>query len=292
MRILITGATGLVGRHLLLHWLQQPGMVLAGTGRRAVAPAHFPAGVQYLPLDITDAGAVQATLRDFAPDVVVHSAAMSKPNDCELQQPLCYAVNVNGTRHVWEACEQLRCRLVFMSTDFVFGDEGPYDETAAYSPVNYYGQTKVWAEELLQAATIDCAIVRTVLVYGPQLPGLLATFPQWVQAQLAKGQPIRVFTDQYRTATFIADLVGGISAIVKQQASGVYHLCGPELVTPYDLAQRVAQYLGYSPALVQPVTRAELAEAARRPINSSLLIDKARRELGYEPRGVDVGACF
>jgi dTDP-4-dehydrorhamnose reductase len=113
-----------------------------------------------------------------------------------------------------------------------------------------------------------------------------------VQAQLAKGQPIRVFTDQYRTVTFIDDLVRGISAIVKQQASGVYHLCGPEPVTPYDIAQRVAQHLGYSPALVQPVTRAELAEAARRPINSCLRIDKARRELGYEPRGLDVRACF
>lgn len=286
MRILITGVSGFVGRHLANRLLEQKDIVVAGTGRATGRPEHLPTALQYLPLDLLNPVAVLDVVTAFQPDIVIHSAAMSKPNDCEVQQALCYAVNVQATQHVVDACTANNCRLLFMSTDFVFGDDGPFAEDDAYNAVNYYGQSKVLAEAVVKNSGLHWSIVRTVLVYGPQLPGLHPTFPQWVWGNLQQGKPIRVFTDQYRTATYVADLVDGIAAITMQNATGVFHLCGEEIFTPFDIAQLVAVHGGFDTQLVQPVTRAEFTEPARRPIRSTLNIHKAKSELGFAPRSL------
>lgn len=286
MRILITGVTGFVGRNLAAFWSGNPALALAGTARTKERPSWLHQEMAYHPIELTDRNAVLDGVRAFRPDVVIHCAAMSKPNDCEQQQDVCYDVNVNATRYLIEACVQSGSRLVFMSTDFVFGDEGPFHETDAYAPVNYYGQSKVIAEELVKHASLDWAIIRTVLVYGRQLPGLPPTFPQWVKGNLDQGKSIRVFTDQFRSPTYVPDLVAGIDAIVMQQVKGIFHLCGEETLTPFDIAQAVAANFGYDAAMVQPVTRAEFAEPARRPIRSTLHIHKAKSELGFAPRSL------
>ncbi len=283
MRILITGITGFVGRHLAERWKANNSLQVAGTGRSFNRQAHLPENIAYLPLEITNETDVHALITSYTPDIVVHSAAMSKPNDCELQQQLCYDVNVNATRYVIDACKKNGSKLIFMSTDFVFGDDGPYSEDDAYSPVNYYGQSKVFAEEIVRSSNIEYAVVRTVLVYGKQLEGLNPTFPQWVKGQLEKGNSIRVFTDQYRTATFVNDLTSGIDSIVAGNATGIFHFCGSETFTPFDIATKVASHFGFDTKLILPVTRGDFAEAARRPIKSTLAIEKAKRELLYSP---------
>jgi len=237
-------------------------------------------------LDWNNERAVTNTLNIFQPDVFIHSAAMSKPNDCEVQQTLCYDVNVNATRYITHACKDIGCRLIFMSTDFVFGDDGPYSEADAYSPVNYYGQSKVYAEELVMKSSLHWSIVRTVLVYGKQLAGLHSTFPHWVKCQLESGNTIKVFTDQFRNATYVHDLMKGIDAIIQQNATGIFHICGEETFTPFAIAQKVAEHFSFDTGLIQPVTRADFAEAARRPIRSTLLIAKAKSELGYQPNSL------
>ena len=287
MRIFITGVTGFVGRNLAAYWSQMPELELAGCGRAALKNEHLPETLQYFPLELTQREAVLAAITAFRPDIVIHSAAMSKPNDCEVQRDLCYDVNVNATRYVVEACLQCNSRLLFMSTDFVFGDNGPFREDDVYGPLNYYGESKMLAEQIVQQSALDWSIVRTVLVYGKQLPGLHATFPQWVKGQLDQGKTIRVFTDQYRTATYVLDLVKGIDAMVRKPASGIYHISGAETFSPFDMAQRVAAHFGFDPQRVQPVTRQEWAEPARRPVRALLAIDKAKRDLGYAPVSLD-----
>lgn len=288
MRIFITGITGFIGGRLAHFWQQQHDWTIGGTGRAEERPATLPASVQYFPVDFSNLDSLNAALHSFQPDVVIHSAAMSKPNDCEVQQDLCTQINVDATAAVVSACEKMNCRLLFMSTDFVFGDHGPFAEDVAYDPVNFYGLSKMRAEELVKASAIDWSIVRTVLVYGQQLAGMHATFPQWVKNNLEQGKTIRVFTDQYRTATYVDDLVDGIDRMIQQRAKGIYHLSGEETTTPFDFARRVASFLGYDLSMVQPTTRIEMPEAARRPIRSTLTIQKAKSELGYAPRSLDV----
>lgn len=286
MRILITGITGFVGRNLADYFSTHSNHIVAGTARAEQKPEVLPKDILYHPLELTNELAVLETIASFQPDLVIHSAAMSKPNDCEVQQELCYAVNVRATKYVVDACKAIGCKLIFMSTDFVFGDDGPYTETDDYSPVNYYGQSKVLAEELVKKTTLHWAIVRTVLVYGKQLEGLSPTFPQWVKGQLEKGSAIKVFADQYRTATYVLDLVKGIDAIIQQNAKGIFHICGEEAFTPFDIACKVATHFNYDTALVKPVTRAEFAEPARRPVRSTLHIAKAKSECGYQPHSL------
>jgi dTDP-4-dehydrorhamnose reductase len=288
MRIFITGITGFIGSRLAHFWQQQNDWTIGGTGRASERPATLPSSVQYYPVDFSNLEILNNALHSFMPDVVVHSAAMSKPNDCEVQQELCTLINVEATAAVVAACEKMNCRLLFISTDFVFGDDGPFAENDVYDPVNFYGLSKVRAEELVKASGIDWSIVRTVLVYGKQAAGMNATFPQWVKNNLEKGKTIRVFTDQYRTATYVDDLVDGIDRIIHQHAKGVFHLSGAETTTPFEFARKVACYLGYDPSMVEPTTRIEMPEAARRPIRSTLNIAKAKSELGYAPRSLDV----
>lgn len=286
MRIFITGITGFIGGRLAHFWQCQTDCTIGGTGRAAARPASLPSNVLYYQVDFSNPDDLTASILSFGPDVVIHSAAMSKPNDCEVQQDLCTLINVDATARVIAVCKAMNCRLLFMSTDFVFGDNGPFAEDDVYDPVNFYGLSKVRAEEMVKASAIDWSIVRTVLVYGKQEAGMHATFPQWVKYNLEQGKAIRVFTDQFRTATYVEDLVDGIDRMVQQGAKGIYHLSGEEMTTPFDFARKVASFLGFHQSLVQPTTRLEMPETARRPIRSALTIEKAKSELGYAPRSL------
>jgi dTDP-4-dehydrorhamnose reductase len=281
MRIFITGITGFIGRHLVNMWQHDGQMVLMGSGRSAVRPVDLPEAVEYFPLDITYGKSVQAVLSLCMPDVVIHSAAISRPNDCETDRGISHTVNVEASVRIARICQALGIRLVFMSSDMVFGDHGPYSEADPFGPVNYYGQTKQLAEEGITQVMPEAAIVRTVLVYGKKLPGLKDTFLHWVYNNLQAGKTIYVYTDQFRTATFVNDLCRGINSIVQQGQSGAWHLCGVEEFTPYEMALKVAAYFGYAPSLIKPVTSAERPEAARRPAKSTLSIAKAQQAFGF-----------
>jgi len=279
LKILITGGTGFIGRHLAALWQDAVHEIVVVA--RNIDASLFHTNVGCIEADITDANDIQAAIIFARPDVVIHSAAMSKPNDCELQRELCYTTNVQATQHVIDACKAVGAKLIFMSTDFVFGHYGPYTETDAYCPVNYYGESKMMAEKLVAASGLQYAIVRTVMVYGEKLQGQNNTFLHWVKDNLEQQKPIRVFTDQYRSVTYVNDLCRGIESIIDKGFQGIVHLCGKEIYTPFELALQVANYFGFDKNLVLPVTKESFPEAAMRPENSVLSIDKANGELGY-----------
>lgn len=282
MKILVTGITGYVGRHLAGFWKSRTDITLYGTGRNTDRNEHLPVSVNYLPLEITNRQSVAGLINQIAPDIVIHSAAMSKPNDCEIEKDKCYEINVSATEYVVKACQQINARLIFMSSDMVFGNSGPYIETDATCPVNYYGESKVAAEKIVQASGLDYAIVRTVLVYGAKLPGQQGTFLHWVLGNISQQKTIRIFTDQYRTACFVNDLFAGIDALVSTGEQGLFHICGKETFTPFEIARAVAKYHDLNEEFVQPVTSAEMPEVAIRPKRSTLSIEKAESVLGYK----------
>ncbi|MEO7308944.1 MAG: NAD(P)-dependent oxidoreductase [Chitinophagaceae bacterium] len=279
MKVLITGGTGFIGRHLvdLLKHSAHAVTVVA----RTIDYHLFPANVGCIEANICNPEDIQAAIIFTAPDLVIHSAAMSKPNDCEMQRALCYAVNVQGTQNIIDGCKAIGAKLIFMSTDFVFGHKGPYREADEYCPVNYYGASKIMAEKLVVASGLFYAIVRTVMVLGKKLPGQNNTFLHWVKDNLDQQKAIRVFTDQYRSVTYVNDLCRGIESIIERGFQGVVHLCGSTIYTPFSLAQELAGFFSLNKNLVNPVTRETFPEAAMRPENSVLVIAKAMQELGY-----------
>ena len=187
----------------------------------------------------------------------------------------------------------LNIHLTHLSTDFVFsGDTGPLAEDALPAPVNFYGESKLAAEHVVQASPGRWAIARTVLVYGVAHHYGRTNLVLWVRDSLRAGQRIKVVADQWRTPTLAEDLAEGCWLLARQAAQGIYHLSGEEFLTPYDLALRVATQFGLDAMLIERVDASTFSQPARRPARTGFLIEKARRELGYHPHSLADGIAL
>jgi dTDP-4-dehydrorhamnose reductase len=289
MKILITGANGFLGYYLVEQLLAKNFLVTA-TGKGACRlPFTHDKHFQWLPMDFTDPFSIHDVFSNIKPDVVIHAGAMSKPDECETNQMLAYLVNVEGTVQLLINSAESKSFFVFVSTDFVFdGEKGMYDEDDKPNPVNYYGRTKLEAEEAVKEYEFNWAIVRTVLVYGKNHSGH-SNILKIVKEKLEKGEEYSVVDDQLRTPTYVEDLAKGIVAIIERKATGVFHLSGKNILTPYQMAINCAEHLGLDSFVIKKVTAAIFSQPARRPPKTGFNIDKARKELGYEPLSFDEG---
>jgi dTDP-4-dehydrorhamnose reductase len=284
MKILITGANGLLGQHLVKTLLEKNYQVFAtGKGQERITVENNDR-YQYHEMDIADANAVNGVLQAIQPDVVVHAAAMTQVDDCELNPQQCERTNVQGTANVLMEAE-LHCKhFIYISTDFVFdGADGNYSEDDDLKPISYYGFTKMQAEAIAQTSDIPWSIVRTCLVYGNVLHGTRSNIISWVRDNLQQEKNIRVVADQYRTPTYVEDLAKGIALIIGKKAEGIYHLSGKDLLTPYDMAIKTAEFLKLNAGFIEKVDASTFTQPGKRPPKTGFNIEKARRELGYEP---------
>ncbi|HNP08321.1 MAG TPA: sugar nucleotide-binding protein, partial [Cyclobacteriaceae bacterium] len=165
MKVLITGANGLLGQKLSSLLDSKKGIDLITTARSPLA-IQLKKGVFQL-LDITNQEAVNRVISAVGPDVVINTAAMTQVDHCETEREKCWLSNVIAVEYLVKACERENAKLIHVSTDFIFdGTEGLLREDAKPHPVNYYGESKLAAERIIQESKIDWAILRTVLVYG------------------------------------------------------------------------------------------------------------------------------
>ncbi len=283
MKILLTGANGFLG-HYLTKQLLEVGATVIATGK-GVCRLPFAGNENffYTTLDFTNEEEVYKVIHTHKPEVLVHAGAMSKPDECELQKEEAWFVNVKSTSFLLAAAQTNNCRFVYISTDFVFdGTTGMYSETDIPNPVNYYGQTKLEAENLVQLYPHSWAIVRTVLVYGKPLSGR-TNILTIVKDKLKAGETYKVVTDQVRTPTYVEDLVAGIIAVVIKSKTGIWHIAGEEIMTPYEMACAVANYLHLDKNLLQEATALSFRQPANRPAKTGFNITKAKSELSYNP---------
>ncbi|MBO9619528.1 MAG: SDR family oxidoreductase [Niabella sp.] len=288
MKILVTGANGLVGSYVVQQLLEAGHEVYASS-KNGDLSSFAAAGYHFRQMDFTDPYAVLEVFETVQPDVVVHSGAMSKPDDCERNQAEAYETNVAGTVQLLLNAADHKSFFIFLSTDFIFnGEEGMHKEEDPASPLSYYGRTKLEAEEAVQEYSYDWAIVRTVFVYGKPLHGRNC-FLTMISDKLRKNALFRVVDDQERTPTYAEDLAEGIAAIIEKRATGIFNLCGDEVATPFQMALRVAEFIGITQHHLQPIHTKELNELAQRPLKSGLDISKARRILGYRPVSFEEG---
>jgi dTDP-4-dehydrorhamnose reductase len=288
-RILVTGANGLLGQKLVALLLAQKFEVMA-TGRGTCRlPEEWER--HYQTLDVTKEQEVQDILGTFRPDAVVHAAAMTQADECENKREECYLQNVTATQNLAKACKALHAHLVFVSSDFVFdGEDGPYRETDPPNPVNYYGHTKFLAEKVIQEQGLPLwSIVRTVLVYGTMHRGSRSNIILWVKNSLEEGKNIQVVDDQWRTPTLVEDLAEGILGIIQKQTKGIFNICGPDWLTPYQMALATADYFDLDIAFIHKVNASTFTQAAKRPPKTGLILDKAQRELDFRPKSFAEG---
>jgi dTDP-4-dehydrorhamnose reductase len=289
-RVLVTGANGLVGQTLVALLGSRPEYDVLATGRDPL-PRSPTGSFGYTALDITNAAEVRDLLHYFTPDAVVNCAALSLPDACEADRTTCWRLNVKGTEHLAKACRMVGSRLIQLSTDFVFdGTAGPYAEDERPNPVNFYGQSKWAAENVAREAGLDrWAVVRTVLVYGTGAHLSRSNFVLRLLEHLQQGKPYRVAHDQWRTPTYLGDLVEGIERLIRFEKSGLYHLSGREFLSTLDLARTVARTFDLDASLLIPVETAQLHHTAVRPMRTGLLILRAESELGFKPRTLRTG---
>jgi dTDP-4-dehydrorhamnose reductase len=288
MKVLITGANGFLGYYIVKQLLQKEIPVIA-TGKGECRLPFSDVNFIYTSMDFTDPHAVHDVFEKFQPKVIVHAGAMGKPDVCEANQWQAHTVNVQGTLNMLANAEEHKCFFLFISTDFVFdGTKESYAEDDEPSPVNFYGKTKLEAEDAVREYEYGWSIVRTVLVYGKPYAGR-RNILTIVKDKLEKGEECKIVDDQFRSATYVEDLASGIVSIVEKKAKGIFHLSGKDVMTPYEMACKTADYLGLDSSLIIRVTADEFPEPAKRPPRTVFVIGKAKRELNYEPVSFEEG---
>lgn len=236
-------------------------------------------------MDITDPLAIEQVMSNHLPDYIIHTAAMTQVDDCENNKEACWESNVTAVAHLVKSCEMHDVHLIHLSTDFIFdGENGPYDEEAVPNPVNYYGESKLAAEEIIMKSSCKWAIVRTVLVYGLASDLSRSNIILWVKDSLESGKNINVVTDQWRTPTLAEDLAQGCILIMDQSAQGIFNISGKDYLTPYDMALQTAEYFGLDKTLISKADSSNFSQPAERPLNTGFIIEKAKSELGYSPK--------
>lgn len=290
MKILITGSNGLLGQKLVKLLVKEPDVQLIATARSSNRLPDDYGNYEFVPLDITDEAAVRATIEKYAPDVVINTAAMTNVDQCESEKEECRKLNIHAVTYLIRACELTGSHLVHCSTDFIFdGTHGPLDENEKPNPVNYYGETKLAAEELIQTSNISWAIARTVLVYGIAHDMSRSNIILWVKNSLESGKEINVVDDQWRTPTLAEDLAMGCYLIAKNKAKGIYNISGKDMLTPYEMAIKTADFFKLDKSLIHKTDGSKFSQPAKRPPKTGFIIDKARKDLGYEPHSFEEG---
>jgi dTDP-4-dehydrorhamnose reductase len=292
-RILLTGSNGLLGQKLVALLHAHPDVELVATSRGPNKLAALYPQVPFTALDVTDRAQVEQVLGAARPTHLIHTAAMTNVDECELHQAACWAQNVTAVENLVAVCAELNIHLIHVSTDFIFsGEAGPLAEDAVPAPVNFYGQSKLAAEQAVQAGAAKWAIVRTVLVYGTAHEYGRTNIVLWVRDSLRAGKSIQVVDDQFRTPTLAEDLAQGCWLVAAHEATGIYHISSSELLTPYQMARQVAEYFNLDQGLIQRVDASTFTQPARRPARTGFIITKAQQQLGYRPHSFREGIAL
>ncbi|MBK5279267.1 MAG: NAD(P)-dependent oxidoreductase [Bacteroidia bacterium] len=282
MRILVTGANGLLGQKLSKLLDQKPGVQLIATARKPIT--YSLSKSKFRILDITNQNETEKIILEARPEVVIHTAAMTQVDQCETDKEACWKANVTGVENVVHACEKSDSFLVHVSTDFIFdGTHGPLDETAIPNPVNFYGESKLAGENVVMEGKLEWAILRTVLVYGITDDMSRSNIVLWVKKSLEEGKMINVVNDQWRTPTLAEDLAMGCYLAATKKAKGIFHISGEKMMTPYDIAIETADFFNLNKSLIKQTDSSKFKQPATRPLKTGFIIEKANRELGYQP---------
>lgn len=288
-RILITGSNGLLGQKIVNKLIDRTDVELVATSRgenRHPSKASF----TYHALDLLDSNALGQAMHTYQPDVVIHTAAMTQVDACEDQRESCDALNVGVVKNLVQVCQELDAHLVHISTDFIFdGEDGPYAEDASPNPLNYYGFSKLKAEEAILSTSVSHAILRTILLYGVTPAMSRSNIVLWVKKSLEDGKDIRVVHDQMRSPTLVEDLADASIEAAVRKAEGIYHISGPEAMRVVDIAYRVADFWGLDRSLISEIDSSSLAQRAKRPPITGFVIDKAIKNLDYQPHQLEEG---
>jgi dTDP-4-dehydrorhamnose reductase len=298
-KILITGSNGLLGQKLVYKLKDKANVTCIATARGENRLVNK-SGYEYAELDITNYENVSSVFGKYMPDVIINTAAMTNVDACETDKDGAHLLNTVSVKNQVDVLEKLqkenpnyKPHFIHLSTDFIFdGTHGPLDETEKPNPLSYYAETKLEAETIVQNSSLHWAMARTVLVYGIVDNMSRSNIVLWVKQNLEQGKTINVVDDQYRTPTLAEDLADGCILIAEKKASGIYNISGKDFLNILEVAHLVADYYKLDKSLIKPSKSADIKQPAKRPPITGFIIDKAKRDLGYNPHSFVEGIKF
>ncbi|WP_072716896.1 MULTISPECIES: SDR family oxidoreductase [Planktothrix] len=278
-KLLITGASGFLGWHLC-QLAQAQWQVYGITHSKTI---NIP-NINLIQADLTDEQALKTMFQEIQPDAVIHAGAQSQPNFCQQYPELSHQINVTVSLLIANFCADLNIPCVFTSTDLVFnGLNPPYRETDPVSPVSYYGEQKVLAEQGMLERYPRTAICRMPLMFGNVPPHATNFIQPFIQA-LKDGKELKLFVDEFRTPVSGTTAAKGL-LLALEKTQGILHLGGKERLSRYELGKLMAEILELPADLIKPCSQAEIKMSAPRPPDVSLESSKAFN-LGYQPLSI------
>lgn len=280
--ILVTGASGFLGEHLVRH-LVSTGCGVVGTcmSRQIDIP-----GATVVPVDLCDAGSVSRLVRDLRPGTVFHCAAITDAAQCQRDPAAARAAIVDATAHLACAVREFvpGAWLCGMSTDQVFdGESAPYAEHDEAKPISVYGSLKLEAEGRILEVDGGC-VVRPTLMYGPPATHK-GSFLAWMVTTLAQGRNLELFEDEVRTPVFVEDLCEALAGLGRTRAVGLWHAGGADRISRLGMGVEACRVFGLDEKLLVSRRLAESNYAAPRPRDVSLDSRRLWSALGLSPRG-------
>ena len=234
---------------------------------------------------------IASLIKNFNPDVVVHTVAHSSVDLCETDQKLAEILHVDVTKDITESCHLINAKLIYFSTDAVFDGKmnEKYVETDIPNPINYYGKTKLDAENIILSKSTKNVVLRPAVIYGWHKR---SRFTNWIIESLSNGTLVDPHIDQYNTPTLVDDLAKSVILIIEKEISGLFHSTGKTCVNRYELAHIIAEIFGFDKKLIKPVTSDEKKQDAPRPKKTCLDSSKLEKDIGYQFKNIHEGIKF
>lgn len=294
-KFLITGSNGLLGQKLVEKLLHKNYSVIGtskGNDRLDIKHPNY----TYHSLDITNFDNIRQVFEKYLPDVIIHTAAMTNVDACELHPYDCYRHNTQAVELMVNTLQTLQDEnylphFIHLSTDFVFdGTKKMLTEEDTPNPLSIYANSKLEAEKIIQRSSLKkWAIVRTILVYGVVKNGSRTNIVLWIKQALEQNKNISIVTDQYRTPTLAEDLADGCILIAEKNATGIFNIAGKDFMSIYEMACKIADFFHLNKSLIIPSLSADIQQPAKRPPITGLDISKAMTTLGYHPHSFNEG---
>jgi len=263
MKVLVTGASGLLGGRVVRLALKRGHIVFSAYNER---PSE--AGIA-LKLDLTNVEGIRETIHSINPDAIIHTAAYTNVDGCEDNRDLAWRLNAEACKHIALSSANVGAHFVYVSTDYVFdGEKGLYKEGDTPNPINFYGYTKLMGEEFVRRNAKSWCIARTSVIYG--WGGSKLNFSTWLIENLEKGSQVKVLVDQYVSPTLNTNLAQMLIEIAERRLCGIFHTAGASRVSRYEFAKMLANVFNLNSDLIEPAKMSEMRWRAKRPKDSSL----------------------
>jgi len=272
LKVLVTGGSSTPGYRIVQEFTKAGYKVITQYNEHEIPEIE---GVEKVKVDFLDLNKLVDFVNMVKPEVIIHTAALGDVDKCESDKELAWRVNVDATLILTRESLKYNAYFLYLSTDYVFdGERGLYREEDIPNPVNYYGLTKLIAENIVRSALSRYSIVRTSHIYGFGMGRI--NFARAVVELLSKGQRVRALVDQWLSPTLNTLLAKAIRELIEIEYTGVIHVAG-ERVSRYDFAKAIARKFSFNEGLIEPTTMRDIHFKAKRPRDSSLDVSKARK---------------